>query len=502
MWILDELKKFKDSECIAVRYRDEVITYRELWNRSERIGAYLQEKGLNEKPLVIYGNKEIDIISCMLAALKIGIPYVPVDTLYPAERLQKIMTAVKADALINFSAAFTSDAVMCFGQEELRKIYRDCNLGGVKCTSWVNNEDICYILFTSGSTGEPKGVPISKFNLINFANWFQRYIDSVNANGVINQAPYSFDLSVIGLYVCLPLGKYLFNVDSDMSSNFELLNKYLSKYNPEIWISTPSFMQFCLYDNKFRQSTSNVIRLIIFDGEVLPKKLAEELLNTYVHCSLINAYGPTEATVAISACEITADMLNEAGELPIGYLLDDGKMDIRPEYVNENGDDVGELCICSRSVAKGYYGSGEQSGKAFFSNMSGCNCYSTGDLVYERQGLLYYVGRKDFQIKLNGYRIELNDIEANLQKQEYIRSCCVIPVWKNNRVDFLCAFVALSKNLKESDLKLIVRIKKDLGDKIPAYMVPKKIVLVDEVPLTINGKIDRRGLSEGLHNGH
>lgn len=378
-----------------------------------------------------------------------------------------------------------------------------CSTGGVKSSSWVKDEDICYILFTSGSTGEPKGVPICKRNLVNFSTWFSKYFSPYMINkATINQAPYSFDLSVIGLYVCLPLGNYLVNIDKDMSGNFPLLDEYIEKYKPNIWISTPSFMKMCMYDQQFLELTRSSIEEIIFDGEVLTKDLAKDLLVWYKDAKLINAYGPTEATVAISACEITAEMLMQAQELPIGYLIDDGEIEIKQDYVSELGDVVGELYISSHSVARGYYNSSSETEKVFSTDTCGLRRYNTGDLVYMRDGLLYYVGRKDFQIKLNGYRIEVNDIEANLQKLDYISSNCVVPVKENNKVIFLCAFVVLCDGQKENDLKMSIRIKHDLAHKLPAYMVPKKIIFMDELPLNINGKIDRKMLLEGINSDH
>lgn len=494
MWLLDKLEKLKNSNTIAIRYMDEFISYKELWHRSECIAKYLHDHGLNEKPLVIYGNKEIDIVPCMHAALKVGIPYVPVDTLYPIDRLNKIANAVKADLVVDFSKSDGIDCnVIC--DEELKNIYKEQNIsGGVQKMQWANNEDIVYILFTSGSTGEPKGVPITKKNLVNFASWFRRYVNIVSGRSVtINQAPYSFDLSVIGLYVCLPLGSCLLNIDKNVSADFKLMDAYMLSYKPDIWVSTPSVIRTCLYDMEFIQNTKKNIQQFIFDGEILQKELAAKLFEYYPTAKIVNAYGPTEATVAITACEIMPQMLSDDNELPIGYPLDDGKLDIIKEGHEVNDNEVGELFVTSDSVACGYWNNKEQTEKCFSKDDKGDYKYCTGDLVYKQDGMFYYVGRKDFQIKLNGYRIELNDIEINMQNLPYVKACCVVPKVKNGKTEFLCAFVVLS-DVKDTKIKMTMKIKKDLSKKIPVYMIPKKVIFIDELPLNINGKIDRKKL--------
>lgn len=493
MWLLDELEKRKQSEDVAIRYMDEYITYKDMWYRSECIAQYLHSQGLNRKPLVIYGHKEIDIIPCMHAALKVGIPYVPVDTLYPIERLNQIAHAVDADVIVNFSQKNEVEYNV-INKDVLKNIYRTKVSGGVNKEYWVDTNDIVYILFTSGSTGEPKGVPITKENLVNFASWFRKYV-SVNPGKsiTINQAPYSFDLSVIGLYVCLPMGSCLLNIDRNTLSDFNLMNDYMLLQKPDIWISTPSVIRTCMYDETFIQNTKDYIKQFVFDGEILPKELAVSIFENYNTSKIVNAYGPTEATVAITACEITQQMLSDSKSLPIGYPLNDGKIEIIKDGKCVEENEAGELFITSSSVANGYWRNQEQTKAVFSKDKEGYNRYATGDLVYSHNGLLYYIGRRDNQIKLNGYRIELNDIEVNMQHLPYIKECCVIPKIQSGRTEFLCAFV-VSLEVSTNKIRMIAKIKKDLGQKIPIYMVPKKIVFIDELPLNVNGKIDRKKL--------
>lgn len=495
MWLLDELEKLKESDCIAIQYREESITFRELWNKSESLSVFLKENNKNQNPLVIYGNKEIDIIIGMHAALKSGVPYVPVDTSYPVHRLLQIAQQVDCNFIINFSDLELEEKYQILNQESLNRIYVQYNSFCSNKRNWVNEDDICYILFTSGSTGTPKGVPISKANLINFSTWFEKYC-FINKEKLIvmNQAAYSFDLSVIALYVFLPLGKTLLNVDKMMANDINSLFRYLKQNQLMVWISTPSFLEYCSFDNSFNSSLLNHLTLITLNGEMLKKDLVKSIFDKFKNIKLINGYGPTECTVAISACEITLNMLEDKKSLPIGKLLDDGVVLIDKDKEGENG--IGELHIISKSVSSGYYKNAKLTQEKFYKSKNGNNGYKTGDLVFEEDGLLYFVARKDFQIKLNGFRIELNDIEANLNRIDYISNSVVLPIYKEDKIAFLAAFILPKGEVKESELKFGIKVKKDLGKLVPSYMVPKKVVVIEKFPLNVNGKIDRKKLLE------
>lgn len=501
MWLLDELMKRSASEENAIIHREESVTFRQLWEYSDMLAGYMKEKCHSKAPVVIYGNKEIEITLLMLAALKSGRAYVPLDVTFPASRVETIMKDVENELFFNFTEEELHLPENCthIGRKEIREIIESGSKTAVDQEDYVKDEDNCYILFTSGSTGKPKGVQINKRNIVNFTSWFAETCAlSPEKQVVLNQVSYSFDVSVIPLYIYLAMGKTLFSIDKEMLDNTRLLFDYLKESHIAAWISTPAFLEICSFDDSFNEKMLPELENIILAGEVLTKKLVNTLHQKFKNAKVVNGYGPTEGTVLLSACEITDQMLEEEESLPIGEMLSDGEYQI----VKEDGKpavpgEVGELVVVSDSISKGYFKNPEQTQKVFFNTADGRRGYKTGDLVFEKAGLLYYVARKDTQIKLNGFRIELNDISSNLNELESVNNSVVLPAYRDGRVSYLTAFVVLKERPEGlSDLKIGIALKKELKERIPSYMVPRKVVILDRFPMNINGKIDRKKLTE------
>lgn len=503
MWILDELKKRKNSEQLAMIHRDRSITYRELWIASENLAVRMNDELGTKAPVVIYGNKDIEILVVMMAALKTGRPYVPVDVTFPVERLQKIADLTETELLFNFSEI--DDATVREGRS-FRVAGGDLNewleFPAVLSSEeqWVSGDDDCYILFTSGSTGEPKGVQITKNNIINFTECFGKYLNVPGGGRALNQVSYSFDVSDIQLYYHLANGVTLYNIDREMIGDFGELFSFLGGSDISSWVSTPSFIEMCaVYDEFSRELLPNLERIALA-GEVLTKNLVKSLWKKFPGVKIVNGYGPSEITVLTSACEITQEMVDCDEALPIGHVLSDGRwwIESNGEPVKEEGKQ-GELIVASRSVSPGYYKQPELTEKAF-GKKGNLRYFRTHDLVYQRNGLLYFCGRIDFQVKLNGYRIELEDVEKNLNKISCIENSAVIPVYKNSRVEYIVGFVVMSEDLGLSRAKTNIRIKKELKQRVPSYMIPKKIIVLDRFPVNTNGKIDRKQLADEYLN--
>lgn len=506
MWILDELKKRKDDPSPAIVYREERTSFAELWTASEQIGTWMETRLKTMAPVVIFGNKDPKIVEIMIAALKSGRAYIPIDVTFPPERVKKIVEITACEMVFNLSdmpLSFNGGTCEVIGRESLAAIKCSQNSAELDESLWVNGDDNCYMLFTSGSTGDPKGVQISKNNILNFVNWFARYAQ-VEGDTVLNQVSYSFDVSVIQLYIYLASGKTLFCVGKEMIEDFGLLFHHLKESRISSWVSTPAFIEMCAVYDSFDRSLLPKLEKIILAGETLTKKLVSCLWSKFPGVEVINGYGPTEGTVLLTCCTITDKMMaDNTNELPIGYLIDGAEFTIdRQVEARTAADDCvgmkkGELVVSSQSISKGYFRNPQATAKSFsFPEDSPWPTYRTGDIVYMCDGLIYFCGRKDFQIKLNGYRIELDDISENVNKIDVVSNNVILPVYKDGKVSYIAAFVCLNRDLGLSAAKTTVFLRKELAKLVPSYMVPKKIIVLDCFPLNVNGKIDRKLLAE------
>lgn len=498
MWILDELFKLKNSDKLAINHGNDNITFKDLWNKSEILANYIKNNTEDNSTVAIYGNKESEMLLTAVSSLKAGRSYSPIDITFPENRVSKIMNRLNGNLIFNFSKNKLNNNYVEINKDDLNNILKENPKATISQDSWIKDNDIAYILFTSGSTGEPKGVPISKRNIETFNHWFKEYCEFGNGDYyVLDQAPYSFDLSVIAVHLYFSLGATLVAIDKEMLKDFNYLFDTLKNSNLNVWISTPSMMELCLFDEKFSSDLLPNLKKIIFIGEVLTKNLVRQLNTRFKDVEIINGYGPTEATCGVSACYIKDEDLLAEDSLPIGYpgenigfyIEKDGKI------IDDDNTD-GELICTGDSVSQGYYKNPELTKEKFFTTEDNKMAYKTGDIVYKKGNLYYFKERKDFQVKLHGYRIELDDITNNIRNIDYIDNSITIPVYKDGKVTHLTSFVVLNNKTDLQGLKLNIDIKNKLKKSIPSYMIPKKIIAVDKFPLNINGKIDRKKLLE------
>jgi D-alanine--poly(phosphoribitol) ligase subunit 1 len=462
---------------------DRILAYGELRRRSDSLAHYLAERfGDDRAPIAALGHREPEMLIAFLGAVKSGRPYVPIDTAFPQRRIDNIL-AISQAALV-LTPADTAQFSASDAHAPPNRVQRD---------------DPFYILFTSGSTGEPKGVVITLGCLEHFIAWMlgeQKFMELGEI--FLNQAPFSFDLSVMDLYSSLVTGGTLFSISRDLVENPKMLYRALANSGVTTWVSTPSFAQMCLIEEKFEEAMLPGVRRFLFCGETLAPQTAARLLQRFPRAQVWNTYGPTEATVATTSVQIDRTILERYSPLPVGrpmpgteVFVMDGKGNTLP--ANKRG----EIVIAGPNVSPGYLGRPDLTANAFFQHR-GQRAYRTGDLGRFRDGLLFFEGRIDEQIKLYGYRIELGDVEANLRVLAQVRDAVVIPVIKNGAAQSLAAFVVLSKQAGESHFELSHTLRKQLGERLPAYMLPRKFVFLDAFPMTANGKADRARLAESL----
>ena len=231
------------------------------------------------------------------------------------------------------------------------------------------------------------------------------------------------------------------------------------------------------------------IESFLFCGEVLPGKLCAQLNERFPNAKVLNTYGPTEATVLVTAVWIEPEMHDDPRGVPIGRPVEGTTLRL----------DNGELLILGEQVGHGYFERPDLTAQRFFTDPdTGLRGYRTGDLCTEENGLYYYRGRKDNQLKLHGHRIEIEDIESNLMRIENVAQAAVLPVYEDGRVQYLAAFLLLEHDDGLTSLKRTVEIKKRAAEFLPAYMIPRKLVVLDAFPLNTNGKVDKKELAKGL----
>lgn len=471
-------------ERAAHRSGERELSHGELARRSDALARWIQaDQGANRAPVAVLGQKEPEMLIGFLAAVKSGRPYVPIDDALPAQRVERILKRSGA------ALALTAGRIAELSGADQPEIPLRA----------VEGEDPFYILFTSGSTGEPKGVVITLANLTAFVGWMRsEHRFAEQAETFLNQAPFSFDLSVMDLYLSLSSGGTLVSVTKEEVANPKRLFEQLANAAITTWVSTPSFAQMCLVEPRFSQAMLPVLRRFLFCGETLAPETAAQLLERFPEAEVWNTYGPTEATVATSSIRIDREVLARHSPLPIGrpmpgtalMLVDEGGRPLA-------GSGRGELIIAGPNVSPGYLHEPELTARAFFLH-NGARAYRTGDWGRECDGLFFCEGRMDGQIKLHGYRIELGDLESNLRALEAVADAVVVPVRKAGKIDSLAAFVILAGEKAGSDFDTAIQLKRELGQRLPAYMIPRKFHFLEVFPLTANGKADRRLLEERL----
>ena len=453
------------------------------------------KKGEDLTPIVVYGHKSPFMLVCFLACVKAGRAYCPVDLSMPHERIAAISTN-GINEIIDDACCESSKHGTTPGAGSKKR----CDVSAEKIGSdyWVKDDDVFYIIFTSGSTGEPKGVKISAASLESFVGWMAG-IAGEDGGTFLNQAPFSFDLSVMDLYTSLCTGGTLQSIDKELQSDFKGLMEYLKDANISYWVSTPSFVDLCFSEPLFNGDTLGDIKKFLFCGEKLTKETAAGLFERFENAEIINTYGPTEATVAVTSIKIEKEMLSISRDLPIGVP----KLGTELRVIDESLKEVappqkGELMIVGDTVSLGYFNDEEKTSKMFSElEIDGktVRAYRTGDEGYiEENGNYYITGRIDQQIKLHGYRIELGDIEQNLLKIDGISGAAVVSKESEGKIKHLVAFIV--KKGSSGDFSERKLVKTELKNMLPSYMVPKKIEFVSTLPLTGNGKLDRKKLRE------
>ena len=502
MHILRNLSEFASAGRTALSDETGSMSFAQLDARSDAIAVWLADNIPVREPVAVWGDKEHDMACCIFGALKSNHPYVIIPSHYPYSRVEEICKDCDPAVLFhigqipmtyNFAVKLYSSDIDSW----VRK-YRGCHISTDRC---VQPDDISCIFYTSGSTGVPKGVQISRANIEAYLDWWGSIVSpwlSDCGGRALNFASYAFCASMGNLfYVMADRGMTLHAVSRALAMDYSGLFDCIHKADPHYEAGTPSFFKVCLQDSCFRREYLPNLKFIAVSGEAMPPDIARQLLERFPDVYLCNKFGTTETTLGNISCRVTCDMIdNSMNPVPIGKESTESQVLIVDEDHNRLPDgQTGELTIISGMVSRGYLHDPERSGQVFFTAQDGRHGYYTGDLAYRKNNLLYYAGRRDNLVKVGGYRVELEDVERNILLIDIIRDCAVVPVTHNSQVSILAAYIVLKEPAAKT-LPAIISIKKELGKLVPAYMIPQKIVITDMLPRNTSNKIDRAALME------
>ena len=458
-----------------------IVTYSELYDKVRRVGSAINEF---RKPVLLYLDKSLELVYSMLGVVYSGNYYVVGDTHMPDDRLQLIIDNVEPAYIITdkrHASKFNNPLLI---EELLEHEILDIS----EKRSKIVDTDIMYILYTSGSTGVPKGTILNHKAVLSYLDWFTEEFN-INHDTIFgSQTQFYFSMSISDFYGTIYKGSSLVLIPKMYFSFPIKLVEMLEKYNVNTLYWTPSGLSILVNSNALDKIRPNSIKNILFAGEVMPVKIINKLKKYYNDALYANLFGPTETVDICTFYKLDREFRDDE-VLPIGisckncdcFLLDD----------DNKLSNKGELVVRGSFLATGYYKNPEKTKSSFvqnpLNNLYDELIYRTGDIVHIENGIYYYDNRKDFQIKKNGYRIELGEIEyaANLVIEDSIA------VYDNTHEVIGIFYLG---NMQEEELI------KELREKIPSYMMPDKVIKIERITYNANGKKDRNYYKKTLED--
>lgn len=476
----------------ALTDADRVLTYEALNAKANQLAALLREKNVQpDQPVVLLMDRSVEMVIGMLGVLKSGACYVPVDYNYPIERIQfmikdcgaRVVLTVMSDVLMELAGheAFAGIDWVMLDDESVFE-------GGTQNLPLVNKpNDLAYIIYTSATTGTSKGVMLEHRGLLNLVANTQKLFSVTENDNVLQFATPSFDASVFEIFTALLSGAALHVVPARVINDYNLFEQYINERGISFTLLPP------VYAQQLNPDAVRTLRVLITGGSASSFQLAQKWQKKLLY---VNAYGPTEITVVASyfLCSPQADLPALYSSVPIGqplantqvYVLDD---QLQPVPIGV----AGELCMAGDGVARGYCNQEALTADRFIDNPFGeGKMYRSGDLAcWTSDGNLEFRGRKDDQVKIRGFRIEPAEVEKVLQRHEAVKEAVVTALADRNNPSekILCAYyVPKEQEIAEQE------IRRHLERSLPAYMIPQFIFMLHELPLTINGKVDKKKL--------
>ncbi|MGG1080130.1 surfactin non-ribosomal peptide synthetase SrfAA [Bacillus subtilis] len=464
----------------AVTYNGQSWTYGELNAKANRLARILMDCGISPDDRVgILTKPSLEMSAAVLGVLKAGAAFVPIDPDYPDQRIEYILQDSGAKLLlkqegISVPDSYTGDVILLDGSRTILSLPLDENDEGNPETA-VTAENLAYMIYTSGTTGQPKGVMVEHHALVNLCFWHHDAFSMTAEDRSAKYAGFGFDASIWEMFPTWTIGAELHVINEAIRLDIIRLNDYFETNGVTI-----TFLPTQLAE-QFMELENTSLRVLLTGGD----KLKRAVKKPY---TLVNNYGPTENTVVATSAEIHP----EEGSLSIGraiantrvYILGEGNQ-VQPEGV------AGELCVAGRGLARGYLNREDETAKRFVADpfVPGERMYRTGDLVKWTGGGIEYIGRIDQQVKVRGYRIELSEIEVQLAQLSEVQDAAVTAVKDKGGNTAIAAYVTP----ESADIEAL---KSALKETLPDYMIPAFWVTLNELPVTANGKVDRKALPE------
>lgn len=506
--ILSQLDQFANTQpdAIALRECEYSFTYQELMNKVMRLACFLQEEGLQAGECIgVCLPRSSATVLAVLSIMRIGAVYVPMDPAHPKAQLKFIAQDANCEYVLSAQSCVDnlSDASVdlmliddCWQPSWLSEYQASMIRQSLPCAS----ESDAYVLYTSGTTGQPKGVVVGHEQLLNYVNYaLANYYNDKEIVGGVMSSSLSFDATITCLFAPLYAGKELHVIADDKDLMLaELKHKLFESSSAYVFKLTPSHLNALL--ELTTAAVSNEPHKLVLGGEQLTVAQVAIWCNDKLpNAVFVNEYGPTEATVGCVSCFFTKQQVSslEGTAVPIGLPLDNVTcLVLDPQLQRVPDGAIGELYIAGVQVAKGYRNRNELTTEKFLNasefGLDGERLYRTGDLVrVNNQGMMSFIGRTDNQIKIRGFRVELDEIKSLIEEQLGVVTCELL-VREDETGNAIHAYLVIESQLQASEFSS--ELKSRLQTLLPAYAIPSALTVVSEIPLNVNGKVDKKAL--------
>ncbi|CAM4448301.1 MAG: Tyrocidine synthase 3 [Legionella sp.] len=484
----------KTPDAIALHFKESQLTFKEVHEQSNRLAHYLLGCGVHSQDkIAMYLEPGISTFIAILAIIKTGCCYVPLDAQYPIERISFMVKDSEATVLITESHLKDLVGALDLVLIELDKITHELEGLSPLFTARAQSSNRAYMMYTSGSTGVPKGVEITHLALLNHMLWISQRFEVSHQDIILQKTPLSFDPSIWELFLPFFTGAQLVIAPQGTHIDTESLMDLINHHQVTILQLVPSILKTLLQNKRIRSCSS--LRYVFVGGESLRPEI-KTLFFEQLRCQLVNLYGPTEATIDITAQDVSPSSKDLNTNI-IGRPIYNTSLYV----VNTQGNltklgEEGELYIGSLSLSAGYHHRAALTQEHFIPNPFEPHrfklIYKTGDWVrWLPSGVLEYLGRNNDQVKINGVRIEPKELILTVLHHAEVSDCFVVKKSDTHGHDYLACYL----KPKHTQINLAA-IKKDLKAKFPAFMLPRVFIIIDHIPLTVNGKVDVNALPE------